>query len=310
MIKISICIPAYKRVHYLKRLLDSISIQTYKNYEIIITDDSDDDTVYELAEEYKKILPVKYYRNTPALGTPKNWIAAMGKATGEWIKLIHDDDWFADEKSLGEYAKHTNENTSYIFSGYNAVYEKNLTAKDMTISLSKFRHYSKHPFLLFADNVIGPPSVVMLHHSVKEYYDTRLKWFVDLEYYISVLSKEPALYIGSPLINVSYNDSQVTNFCLRNPNVEIPEALYLINKHGGLPLKHIIVYDAWWRLFRNMNIRTEVDFKKYAQGQDINPILFKILNHQRQYPITLLKIGLISKILMSLSYIRNIASIK
>jgi glycosyltransferase involved in cell wall biosynthesis len=37
---ISICIPAYKRTEFLQRLLDSIDIQTFKNFEVIVTDDS------------------------------------------------------------------------------------------------------------------------------------------------------------------------------------------------------------------------------------------------------------------------------
>ena len=49
---ISICIPAYKRVNYLKRLLESVAIQTFNDYEVIITDDSDDNSVRELADQY------------------------------------------------------------------------------------------------------------------------------------------------------------------------------------------------------------------------------------------------------------------
>ena len=49
---ISICIPAYKHVDYLQRLLDSILIQTYKNFEIIITDDRPDNSVEILLEKH------------------------------------------------------------------------------------------------------------------------------------------------------------------------------------------------------------------------------------------------------------------
>ena len=48
---ISICIPAYQRTAFLKRLLDSIKIQTYSNYEVVITDDSPDFDVKELVEK-------------------------------------------------------------------------------------------------------------------------------------------------------------------------------------------------------------------------------------------------------------------
>ena len=37
---ISICIPAYKRSDFVKRLLNSIAIQTFKNFEVIVSDDT------------------------------------------------------------------------------------------------------------------------------------------------------------------------------------------------------------------------------------------------------------------------------
>jgi len=46
--EISICIPAYKNVGFLERLLHSISIQSFADYEVVITDDSPDDSVKNL----------------------------------------------------------------------------------------------------------------------------------------------------------------------------------------------------------------------------------------------------------------------
>jgi cellulose synthase/poly-beta-1,6-N-acetylglucosamine synthase-like glycosyltransferase len=39
--KVSICIPVYNNPNGLKKLLDSIRIQDYKDYEVIVSDDSD-----------------------------------------------------------------------------------------------------------------------------------------------------------------------------------------------------------------------------------------------------------------------------
>src|SRR4051812_41659914 len=100
---ISICIPAYKRIDDLKRLLNSISQQTFKNFEVIVSDDSPDDSVEQLCTAYTTSLNLIYYNNTPALGTPENWNAAIRKANGTWIKLMHDDDYFASDESLQIY---------------------------------------------------------------------------------------------------------------------------------------------------------------------------------------------------------------
>src|SRR5205814_5816340 len=110
---IYICIPAYKRVRYLKRLLESIVIQTYRDFEVIITDDSDDDSVGKLVEEYTLKLPVVYHKNQKPFGTPANWNFAISKANGKWIKLMHDDDWFANEKALDIFFQQTKTNQKF-----------------------------------------------------------------------------------------------------------------------------------------------------------------------------------------------------
>lgn len=302
--KVSICIPAYKRVNFLKRLLESIKIQTYKNYEVIITDDSPDNSVKELVNQYIEVFNIKYYSNNPALGTPKNWLEGISKASGEWIKIIHDDDWLSSQYSLEKFIKASEHNCRFIFSGYNAFYEETAIYKDKTISISQFLRVNDFPYTLFADNVIGPPSVLMFHHSVAEYYNPALKWLVDIEYYIRILQKEKAVYIPEPLINMSYNDSQVTKFCQGDPVVELPEALYIINNNSSSILNNVIVYDAWWRLVRNLNLKQE-DLQHYRKDQSIPVFLKNIADHQKHIPTGLLKFGPLSKLTMLVSYLLN-----
>ena len=52
--KISLLIPAYNTDHRaLRRLLNSLSKQSYRNFEAIIADASDDDSLIELVEEFR-----------------------------------------------------------------------------------------------------------------------------------------------------------------------------------------------------------------------------------------------------------------
>ncbi|MDO9375073.1 MAG: glycosyltransferase family 2 protein [Ferruginibacter sp.] len=101
---ISICIPAYKRIKDLKQLLDSINVQTFKDFEVIVTDDSPDDTVRKFLVEYNPDFKLVYFKNDPVLGTPENWNEGIRKATGDWIKIMHDDDYFTSIYSLQFFA--------------------------------------------------------------------------------------------------------------------------------------------------------------------------------------------------------------
>ena len=97
--KVSICIPAYNNVNEVKRLLESIFLQSFKNYEIILTDDSTNDEISELIEQsdWKKI---RYIHNPKPLGHIFNWNRALSEAKGEYVKIMFSDDWFTDADSL------------------------------------------------------------------------------------------------------------------------------------------------------------------------------------------------------------------
>lgn len=301
---ISICIPAYQRVHYLKRLLDSIAIQKFRDFEVIISDDSRDDSVQLLLKDYEAKFSIHYFNNQPSLGTPVNWNFAINRSKGEWIKLMHDDDWFASADSLAVFAEHARQGNKFIFSAYNNVYEK---GKTQSVFMPRFwrQKVLNEPNVLLAKNVIGPPSVTMVHKSITEQYDERLKWRVDIEYYIRLLKqKESYIYINELLVNVGISESQVTQSCIYVPEVELPEGFLLLQKHGAKALKNIWVYDAWWRLLRNMNITSKVKLEEYMP-QEWPAVIVQIVNDISNTPEGLLKFGPASKTIMSLSYLKN-----
>jgi len=301
---ISICIPAYKRPENIHRLLSSIDIQTFKNYEIIITDDSADDSLINVLAKYKH-LAIRYYRSQKPLGTPANWNYCISLAKGEWIKIMHDDDWFVDERSLSTFVEATSKGKRFIVSRYFNVFSSGKKKLPGFPPGSKAK-ILQVPMLLLAKNVIGPPSVTLVHHTVKEQYDTFMKWRVDIDYYIRILSKEKEFeVIDKPLVNVGISESQVTNNCIDNPDVELPEGLLLLHKYGISPLKNIIVYDAWWRIIRNVNVRNRDQLKQFTSYKTWPEIILRMVDHQARLPQYLLKFGPFSKITMAVSYLAN-----
>jgi glycosyltransferase involved in cell wall biosynthesis len=71
--KVSICIPAYKRPGLMKICLDSICKQIFTDYEVIITDDSPNNEVSEIVDDFKyKIKNLKYFKNEKRMGSPEN----------------------------------------------------------------------------------------------------------------------------------------------------------------------------------------------------------------------------------------------
>lgn len=300
---ISICIPAYKRIAYLQRLLDSIALQTFRDFEVVVSDDSPDDSVQVVCEQYRSKFKLLYYKNKVALGTPANWNFGISKATGEWIKLMHDDDWFANENALAVFAKYTNK-SKFIFSAYTNHYE-NGTVQEVYLRHFWSKKIIKEPAVLIAENVIGPPSVTLIHRSIKEQYDERLPWRVDIEFYYRVLkATQNYYYINEPLVNVGISESQVTQSCIYKPEVELPEGYILLQKQGIAPLRNILVYDAWWRLLRNMHITTVNQLEQYG-NKHWPKVIINMVNDLANAPNVLLNVGVSSKMLMTVSYLKN-----
>ena len=301
---ISICIPSYQRISYLERLLDSIAIQSYKNFEVVITDDSPDNSIEELLRKNKSIANVRYFKNKTALGTPENWNEAIRNANGAWIKLMHDDDWFANENSLQEFYEATLKypNCSFIFSAYNNVADNK---KPQPVFLNPIGKYllQQNPLNIFKRQYVGNPSCTLIKKEVELLYDNQFKWVVDFEYYIRCLQKVKTFYyIDKALINVGINDTQVTQYSFRNPEIEIRENQLMIEKMGAGILRNIFVYDHYWRLYRNLGIRNANDISTYY-SKPIHPLLLQMIAFQQMVPTSFLKIGIFSKLFMSGSFL-------
>lgn len=300
---ISICIPAYRRVDYLRRLLDSIVQQDFKSFEVVVTDDSPDDSVNSLCQSYATLLPLFYYRNPQALGTPENWNEGIRKARGSWIKLMHDDDFFLYPGALGVFAREAEKaKAAFIFAAY-----RNVTAAgeiSPPVQLVPFRKQAllKQPLTLLSRNVIGPPSVTLVRNQKTWWYDKRMKWLVDMDFYIQVLQQASFCYINTPLIGIGVHENQVTRVSSLNPSVEIPEHLLIVEKYGISGFRNLLFFDAYWRLLRNLGFRSEGDIQHYSGGKPIPVSLQQMIRFQGRFPLAVLKIGICSKLLMLVCY--------
>jgi glycosyltransferase involved in cell wall biosynthesis len=103
--KISVCIPAYHNPQGLGRLLQSLRCQSYRNFEVIVTDDSNDESIGEICGQFADLPGIRYIRNRQRLGAPRNWNQAVSMACGEWIMVMHHDDWLSTNHSLSSFAE-------------------------------------------------------------------------------------------------------------------------------------------------------------------------------------------------------------
>jgi len=90
--KVSILIPTFNRADYLKMAVDSALAQTCPGTEILVLDDCSTDETVNLSHAYSNTANVKFIRNETNIGFINNWNKAVALSSGEYIKIIGDDD--------------------------------------------------------------------------------------------------------------------------------------------------------------------------------------------------------------------------
>ncbi len=302
---ISICIPAYQRRENLKRLLDSIEIQTFRLFEVIITDDSPGTELREMVESHPLSPKIHYYKNHRTLGTPENWNEGFRKSGGEWIKIMHDDDWFSGPDSLYFFAKAIEKGTGgFYFSAYTNAYQDGLSNK-IRLGFRQLKSVKQLPETLFASNKIGPPSVIIFKKDNDLTFDNRMKWLVDIDFYIRYFKKHgPPQYIPKYLVQIGISESQVTRSSFGKPDIEIPERFMLGEKLSDRSIHYITVFDAWWRFLRNLSIKDIAQIKNSGYNGKIPDFIPSIIKFQNKIPPSILKTGLFSKTFMIISYLK------
>jgi glycosyltransferase involved in cell wall biosynthesis len=90
---VSIILPVYNRLRYLKQAIDSVFAQTYSNWELILADDASDMATQDFLEQYISIPKVKVYFNTQNLGLFANLNRAISRSNGSYILLLCSDDF-------------------------------------------------------------------------------------------------------------------------------------------------------------------------------------------------------------------------
>lgn len=94
---VSILIPTHNRLDLFKIAFQSVMNQTYKNLEIVISDDSDNDETYQYMQAYLHDDRIHYKWNK-GFDAYQNWMYLIKNCHGEYFNFLMDDDAFAPEK--------------------------------------------------------------------------------------------------------------------------------------------------------------------------------------------------------------------
>ena len=91
--RVSIGVPVFNGENFLEEALDSILAQTYRDFELIISDNASTDRTEEICAAYAaRDKRIRYHRNEKNLGAAKNFNQVFELSTGEYFKWASHDD--------------------------------------------------------------------------------------------------------------------------------------------------------------------------------------------------------------------------
>ncbi len=249
---ISICIPTYNGATYLQEALDSVKTQTYKNIEVVVSDDASSDNTLQLIEKFKEevAFPVHIFNHTPA-GIGANWNHCVQKAKGKYIKFLFQDDVLTPtciEKMVAIAQQHKNVGMVYCKREIIAQEENKFTKNWIKKFANLHTHwnnlviktgvlpgktYLKDANLLDApQNKIGEPPAVLLHKDVFNkvgYFNTKLKQALDIEYWYRLMPYFDVAFIDEALIKFRLHSQQASqvNFKTNTPDRKLLPKIFL-----------------------------------------------------------------------------------
>lgn len=230
--KLSVAIPTWESygrgVEFLDDILRTIEIQYFKNFEVVISDHSQNNDILIKCEEFNSKFDIKYFRNENDRGnSPANLNNAISKCSGEIIKIMFQDDFFYDDEALEKiYYTLKDSNKMWLLNGCNHT--------DDDGNSFYWEHYPQfNPDLLNGVNTISSPSVVAFKRESDVRFDETLVNFMDIDYYYGMRKKygDPVLYNDVLISNRVHKDSISSNIKNKEEMI-LTEREYCIKKYG------------------------------------------------------------------------------
>lgn len=225
---ISVCIPTYNMgglgSAFLKNSLDVLLIQSFKDFEVVISDNSKDWMVKDVCAEYSNHLNIRYLHNSKSYGISANTNNAIKNARGEIIKILFQDDFLYSEGSLQSIV-----NKFDLACDYWLVSACEHTHDGINFYRPFYPKYQQKIFL--GENTISSPSVLAIRNDSPLLFDENLTWLMDCDYYkrcfdsyglpkilneINVVNRTGVHQASSAIVNSAMRKSELDYICRKH----------------------------------------------------------------------------------------------
>ena len=179
MSEMSIAIPCHDRGEngplWLEQLFETIEKQTYQDFDIVISDQSENDLILRKCQQWSKKYDITYLRyegKEPC----DNINTALENCENEIIKIMFSDDIFIKDTALEEISNaFALDSCKWLFTGY-------CETEDLkTFTGEKEPVWTRET--LEGRNLLSSPSAVAMRKDAMVLFDPKLKLLLDVDFY-------------------------------------------------------------------------------------------------------------------------------
>lgn len=213
MYKISIITCTFNSAIFLKKNINSVINQSFKNFEHIFIDGFSNDGTVEIIKEYQKKFPnqVKIFQFKPA-GISMAMNDGIKKAQGDYLIHLHSDDSFFDNDVLRDVDNFLfiNNYPDWIYGKCNVVEENGVSVgihPKRKIFQNNSRYFWGRYFLKFYNFI--PHQAVFIKKEVFSkfgYFDESIKSSMDPDLWLRIRNKTRWIFF----------DKIISNYCIRS----------------------------------------------------------------------------------------------
>ena len=199
MPSVSVIIPTYNRAFIIRKSVDSVLQQTFRDFEVIVVDDGSTDNTREVLVAYGDKLHYSFKKNG-GIASARNH--GLKIAAGEYIAFLDSDDYWKPEK-LQQQVACFREHPEFGLVATRCI-TNTVDENFQTISDNKKRRSGKSGWIygdLFFRNFIRTSSVMIKNECFREIglFDENLPRFEEIDMWLRIARKYPVGFINDTL---------------------------------------------------------------------------------------------------------------
>jgi glycosyltransferase involved in cell wall biosynthesis len=207
---ISVCIPVYNAERFIAATIESVLLQTFTDFELIIIDDCSSDRSLEIISSYKDSR-LRVIVNDRNLGAEGNWNRCLTESQGRYVKLLPQDDILASTCLAQQAAVLDQDDDKRIALVFCA--RTIIDAKGGKLMSRGFPGGRKGTIrgrqlirrsLCLGSNLIGEPGSVLFRREFAVdagFFDASDPYVIDLDYWFRLLLRGDGYYLPEKLVS-------------------------------------------------------------------------------------------------------------